>query len=309
MAGDTSQQAGRRTLVTGGAGFVGQHVITALHQRGERVVALQHRRKLPADIAAQCCEIIEGDLADEQVQLRAVQRVDRICHLAAYLPPNMDDAAEAEACLRVNALATLGLARAAVERGVERFVYLSAANSYGPGDGPVAEAAPVFPSRFAPYYLTSKLAGEIYLDYVCGPSETQVVTLRIGTPYGPGEPERKVIPALLALAARGEPLRLRHGGRPTFNFVYVEDVAHCVAVALEGGASGVYNFASGENTSLLGLAEALVELYAERPPPISIEPASEDCFLGFPAISVEKACRTWTLAPLSLREGLRRYRG
>lgn len=309
MAGDTSQQAGRRTLVTGGAGFVGQHVITALHQRGERVVALQHRRKLPADIAAQCCEIIEGDLIDEQVQWQAVQRVDRICHLAAYLPPNMDDAAEAEACLRVNALATLGLARAAVERGVERFVYVSTANFYNFSTVTAAEESPVFPSHLGSYYFVSKLAGEVYLIRACRGSATQAVVLRIGTPYGPGEPEQKVIPALLGLAARGEPLPLRHGGRPTYNFVYVEDVARCVGAALEGGASGVYNFASGENTSLLGLAEAIVEFYAERPPPIRIEPAPNDCFLGFPAISVEKACRTWKLAPISLREGLRRYRG
>lgn len=306
MGGDTSQ-AGRRTLVTGGAGFVGQHVIAALCQRGHQIVALQHRCKLPADIAAQCCEVIEGDLVDEQLQRRAVQQVDRVCHLAAYIPRTLDDAAEAEACHRVNALATLGLARAAIERGIERFVYLSAANSYARGDRPATENDLVFPSVFAPYYLTSKLAGEIYLHHACRHSATQTVTLRVGTPYGPGEPSGKVIPAFLAYAARGEPLRLRHGGRPTYNFVYVEDVARCVAAALENGESGLYNFAAGESTTLLELAATIAELHADRPPPISIEPADEDGFRGFPAISIEKARRTWGLTPLMLREGLRRY--
>lgn len=307
MGGETSQ-AGRRTLVTGGAGFVGQHVMTALLERGDQVVALEHRRKLPAEIATQCCEVILGDLVDELVQRRAVQQVDRVCHLAAYIPRNMDDAAEAEACHRVNALATLGLARAAIERGVERFVYLSAANSYCHGDKPATENDPVFPSEFAPFYLTSKLAGEIYLHHACRRSATRAITLRVGTPYGPGEPSAKVIPSLLARAARGEPLRLRQGGRPTYNFVDVEDVARCVAAALEGGESGIYNFASGENTSLLELAQAIADLHAERPPPISVEAADDDGFRGFPAISMEKARRTWGLTPLTLREGLRRYR-
>lgn len=309
--GGSASQAGRRTLVTGGAGFVGQHVIAALRQSGHQIVALQHRRKLPADIAAQCWEVIEGDLVDQQLQRRAVQQVDRVCHLAAYIPKNMDDAAEADACHRVNALATLGLARAAVERGVERFVYLSAANSYRRGDTPATENDPIFPAEFAPYYLTSKLAGEIYLHHACRSSATQAVTLRVGTPYGPGEPSAKVIPSLLARAARGEPLRLRHGARPTYNFVYVEDVARCVAAALESGESGIYNFASGENTSLLELAQAIAELHAERPPPISVEPAEQAeqaGFRGFPAISGEKARRTWGLTPLTLPEGLRRYR-
>lgn len=301
-------QAGRRTLVTGGAGFVGQHVIAALRQRGHQVVALQHRRTLPANIAAQCCEVIEGNLLEEQLQRRAVQKVDRVCHLAAYIPRDMDDASEAEACLRVNALATLGLARAAVDRGVERFVYSSTANMYNFADRRATEDSLVFPSGGGAFYFVSKLAAEVYLEHVCRDSATNSLVLRIGTPYGPGEPAAKVIPAFLACAARGEPLRLRHGGRPTYHFVYVEDVARCVAAALERGESGLYNFASGESTSLLELAQAIAELHADRPPPIKVEPADEDSFRGFPAISMEKARNTWGLTPLTLREGLRRYR-
>lgn len=303
----SNSKASRRTLVTGAAGFVGRHVVAALHQRGERVVALVHRRKLTTETAAQCEEVIEGDLVDEQIQRRAVERVDRVCHLAAYIPAEMDDAAEAEECYRGNALATLGLARAAVERQVERFVYLSTANSYQFASRAMTEEARVFPSGLGCYYFVSKLAGEIYLVRACNGSGVAAITLRIGTPYGPGEPPRKVIPTLLACAARGETLRLAHGGRPTYNFVYVEDVARCAAAALQSGASGIYNFASGENTSLVELANAIVELYADRPPPVSIEPAGDASFRGFPAISIEKARRTWGLAPLALLEGLRRY--
>lgn len=297
----------RRTLVTGGAGFVGQHVIAALHQRGEPVVALEHRRKLPGDVAAKCCEVITGDLLQKHAARRATEMVDRVCHLAAYIPRDLNDADEAETCYRVNALATLQLARAAVASGVERFVYVSAANAYVPGDRPAREEDAMFPSTAAPYYLASKLAGEIYLHHVCGQSATCGITLRVGTPYGPGEPSEKVIPTLLARARRGEPLPLRQGGRAAYNFVYVEDVARCVAAALESGESGVYNIASGESTTLLSLAETIADLYAERSPPIVLEPVDDDRVQGFRAVSVDKARRTWAFAPLTLREGLRQY--
>lgn len=306
MNGNRSK-APHRTLVTGGAGFIGQHVIAALRQRGDQVVALEHCRKLPDDLAAECSEVIRGDLLDDQVVRRAVEQVDRVCHLAAYIPQNVDDPEEAETCYRVNALATLQLARAAVESAVERFVYLSAANAYRPDDRPASEEAAVFPANAACYYLTSKLAGEIYLHHICRCSAICAVTLRVGTPYGPGEPAHKVIPALLASAARGEPLRLQHGGKPTYNFVYVEDVACGVAAALERGETGIYNFASDESTSLLDLAKTIAELHADRSPPIVLEPAGEHVFRGFRAVSIEKTRRTWGLRPLTLREGLRQY--
>ncbi|HEX5447393.1 MAG TPA: NAD(P)-dependent oxidoreductase, partial [Pirellulales bacterium] len=238
---------------------------------------------------------------------RAVERVDRVCHLAAYIPHDQNDTAEAEACYRVNALAMLHLARAAVASGVERLVYVSAANAYQHGHRPATEDDAAFPAEVASYYLTSKLAGEIYLHHACQRSASCAITLRVGTPYGPGEPCQKVIPALLANAARGEPLRLRQGGRPTYNFVYVEDVARCVAAALESGESGIYNVASGQSTTLLALAETIAELYGERSPRIVLEPTGENRFQGFPAISIEKARRTWNLAPLTLREGLQQY--
>ncbi len=297
----------RRTLVTGGAGFIGQHVIAALHQRGEPVVALQHRRELPTDLASKCSEVIQGDVLDEHALRRAVELVDRVCHVAAYIPADLNDAGEAEMCYRVNALATLHLARAAVVSGVERLVYVSAANAYQHGHPPATEDDAVFPAEVASYYLTSKLAGEIYLHHVCQGSATCAVTLRVGTPYGPGEPCQKVIPALLANAARGEPLRLRQDGRPTYSFIYVEDVGRYVAAALETGESGIYNVASGESTTLLALAETIAGLYGTRSPRILLEPTGENRFQGFPAISIEKSRRTWNLAPLTLREGLQQY--
>lgn len=298
----------RRILVTGAAGFVGQHVVAALAERGQHVVALEHRRELPAKTRAQCCDVVVGDIADEQVQRRAVGQVDRVCHLAAYVPADLDDPAEAERCYRVNALATLGLARAAVERGIERFVYVSTANCYAFSGRPALEDDPVFPSTVGTYYFVSKLAGEIYLDHGCQHSSTSAVTLRIGTPYGPGEPRGKVIPAFLSRAALGERLRPRFGGKPTYNFVCVEDVAHCLAEASERGQGGIYNFAAGQSTSLLELAQAVAEIYADRQPSLIIEPEGDESVLGFPPISVEKACQTWNLAPAALGVGLRRYR-
>jgi UDP-glucose 4-epimerase len=296
-------------LVTGAAGFIGRHVVEALLEQGHNVVALQHRRTMPLQIQARCKRVLSGDLRDPGIQQEALRDIQVVCHLSAYIPERFDDSPqEALACFLVNAQATLELATAASERGIRRFIHLSTGNMYAASDRPCVEADSLFPAEYAAGYFASKLAAELYLTRLAKRTGVEVVILRVGTPYGPGEPDQKVIPSFLRLAARGETLRIANGGGARYNFVYVTDVADCTLMAIKSGPPGIYNVASGEHTSIGELAHAIVELFGERALPLDIQPVTTLAFSGFPALSIDKARRTWGFAPSSLAAGLRKYR-
>lgn len=297
-----------RVLVTGAAGFVGRYVVTALLDAGYPVIALRHRTALPAELAARCQRVLAGDLRDPAIRQEALRDANCICHLSAYIPPRLDDLEEAARCYAVNAEATLELALAARKCGIRRFVHFSTGNMYAPADSPRSETDSLFPAECAPGYFVSKIAAELYLMHAVRRTATDCVILRIATPYGPGEPSRKVIPAFLRLAAERQPLRMANGGVTRFNFVHVADVADCAVRAVETGAPGIYNVAAGEHTSIREMAEQVVDLFGEPRAPLQIEPASPGAFAGFPALSIAKACEVWGFAPRSLAAGLRAYR-
>ena len=294
-------------LVTGAAGFVGQHVVAKLLTRGRQVVAIEHRRPMPEELRSRCQHVLTADLCDKGTQREALRDVHAICHLAAYIPPGMDDLSSAALCYRINAEMTLELATGAAANGVQRFVHLSTGNMYASSATPCIESESVFPSGHGTGYFASKFAAELYLTHLGRITGMQTVILRIGTPYGPGEPANKVVPTFLRLAHQRQALRLVNGGCARLNFVHVSDVADCIVEAVETGPDGIYNVASGEHTSLLQLADSIVTLFGGCEVPLHVEPPTSDAFPGFPPVSIDKAIRTWNYAPRSLAQGLSDY--
>lgn len=295
-------------LVTGAAGFIGSHVVETLLEQGRPVVALQHRTTIPARTQARCKRVISGDLREPGIQREVLRDAQVVCHLSAYVPSRFDDSPEeALSCHLVNAQATLELATMASDQGIRRFIHLSTGNMYATSDTPRVETDSLFPAEYATGYFASKLAAEIYLTHLGKRTGMDVVILRVGTPYGPGEPPQKVIPNFLRLAAQGQPLRVANGGSARYNFVYVNDVADCAAMAVKNGPPGIYNIASGEHTSIRDLTQTIVELFGERVVPFHIEPTTTASFSGFPALAIDKARRTWGFAPRTLAAGLREY--
>ena len=296
-------------LVTGAAGFIGRHLVAALLEKGYRVIALQHRMPLPPNLSGRCERLVAGNICDPKIQCEALRDVDIICHLSAYIPavPN-NDLKEAVLCYQINAQTTLELATAASQNGIRRFIHLSTGNMYAPSDKPCVEADSLFPDGYATGYFASKLAAELYLSQLGKQTGMEVLILRIGTPYGPGEPHLKVIPNFLQLAAQGQALRVANGGEAKYNFVYVTDVADCIVRAIENGPGGAYNVASGEHTSVRELTHLIVRLFSEREVPLHVEPVMLGSFPGFPALSIKKAQHTWRFAPRSLASGLEDYR-
>jgi len=303
-------QAGHtaRVLVTGASGFLGGHVVTALLDRGYRVVAHQNRRAISPELKTRCERIVSGDICDPRVQEEVLQDVQVVCHLAAFIPTQYAVLQDAVRCYTINAQAVLELAAKAIERGVRRFIHFSTGNMYAASDCPCAEENRIFPAEYATDYMASKLVAELYLTSICQPSPMDAVILRIATPYGPGEPDKKVIPTFLRFAAQGHPLSLVNEGLATYNFVYVADIADLTIRAIESGSPGIYNVASGEHTSLLELADSIIGLYREHEVPLTVGPLVTGSFSGFPAISIDKARKEFGFSPCSLIEGLRLYR-
>ncbi len=299
-------------LVTGGAGFIGSHVVEELVDRGYDVVVLdnfimgreENLRKVQDDV-----EIVRADVTDP----RAVDRTLReyqpevVIHLAAQV--NVRYSMESPFVdARINALGTLNLVSLAAEHNVERFVYASSGGAvYGePEYLPVDEEHPTRPIS---NYGVSKLAGEHYVRVYAERDGFEHVILRYANVYGPRQDPRGeagVIPIFLLRAARGEPLTVFGDGEQTRDFVFVGDVARITVEAVERG-EGVYNVGTGRETSVNDIVEVVkavtgldVEIVYEEPRPgevrrIYLDPSRAREELGFePRVDLEEGIqRTW----------------
>lgn len=300
----TPRELPTRVLVTGASGFIGAHVATRLAAAGHEVVALAGHRPIPPELADRCAAVMHGDLVDPAYLGDALSQVEAVCHLAGRVPPDHSDPAEAERCWRVNALATLELARLAAARGVTTFIHASSGNAYAPGPGPLPEDWPVWPSRTATWYLVSKMAAELYLDHLRQATALRVVVLRLSSCYGPGMAAGSVLARFVEQARRRESICVRYGGLPTADFVHASDVADCFAAALDRGGDGVYNVGSGRATTLLELAEAVNRVFGSGAE-VLVQPPQGPPWPGFGALSIERAAAAWGYRPMGLSAGLR----
>ncbi|PTN00247.1 NAD-dependent epimerase/dehydratase family protein [Streptomyces sp. VMFN-G11Ma] len=289
-----------RVLVTGGAGFIGSHVVTTLRERGHEPVVYDVR----ADPAC--------DVRNPAAVGRALTGVDAVCHQAAMvgLGTGFGDAAE---YVSRNDLGTAVLLTAMAEAGVRRLVLAGSMVVYGEGrytcprhgvvrpgpravsdldagrfeppcpvcgadlsPGLVGEDAPVDPRNV---YATTKLAQEHLAAAWARATGGRAVSLRYHNVYGPGMPRDTpyagVASFFRSALARGEAPRVFEDGRQRRDFVHVRDVAAANATALEAGsregALSVFNTGSGEPHTVGEMARALAEAYGGPEPVVTGE--------------------------------------
>lgn len=260
----------RRVLVTGGAGFIGSHVVEALVQRGDAVRVLDNfstgRRENLAHLSGKV-EILEGDLRNPEQVEAAVQGVDLIFHQAAFIsvPQSLQDP---QACFAVNVDGTATLLEAARRQRVRKVVLASSTAIYGDADSfPLTEDTP--PCPLSPYAL-SKQVNELYGNLYSRLFDLPVVALRYFNVYGPRQrpdsPYAAVIPLFLKRLLQGQPLTIFGDGGQTRDFIFVEDVARANLLAAESRAAGeVFNVCTGQETSLLAIVETLGQIAGRRP--------------------------------------------
>ncbi|HEX2206309.1 MAG TPA: NAD-dependent epimerase/dehydratase family protein [Longimicrobium sp.] len=291
-----------RVALTGATGTIGSRLLDALRAAGHDAVALARPGAGMDALRAKGVKVAGWDLDRPEVDPEVLRGVDAVLHLAAYIPPRMDDPAEAEPCLRRNALGTLGLLRAAREAKVRRFVYFSSGQVYQRQDRPVREDDPVYPAARAPYYLTSKLAGEVYASHLGSTGSMDVAILRVASVYGPGC--HGLVTRFLARAAAGEPIVVVNDGRYRVDLVFVDDVVDAAAKVLERRATGIFNVGSGRGAAIRDVAEIALRLSGAHPSLVHSRPGPDDP--GFSALDVGRAARELGYAPLSLEEGMAR---
>ena len=267
-------------LVTGGAGFIGSHLVEALAAGGRRVRVLDnfdtgHRENLaPVNPAP---EIVEGDVSDGATAARAVQGVGVVFHLAARasVQHSIEDPLGSH---RICATGTLQMLQAARQTGVRRFVYAGSASAYGIPAGEVQTEAD--PLRALSPYAAAKLAGEFYCQTFAAGFGLETVVLRFFNIFGPRQradsPYSGVIALFIAAMLQGKTPRVFGDGLQTRDFTYVGDVVQALTKAADtpGIAGRTYNVGTGRGTNLLELVEALNQLLgtnvkAEHGPPRS----------------------------------------
>jgi UDP-glucose 4-epimerase len=264
-----------RVLVTGGAGFIGSHIVAALVRRGDEVRVLDNfctgkRENLAA--AAGQVELIEADLNDTAAVARAVAGCEVVFHEAALasVPLSVERPLDSHAACATGTLNLLDQARRA---GVRRFVYAASSSAYGNQPSP-RKMETDLPSILSPY-AAAKLTGELYCQAFWHSYGLETVCLRYFNVFGPRQdpkgPYAAVIPLFIKAILSGSRPTIYGDGLQTRDFTYVENVvqANLKAAAAPAEAAGrVFNVGNGEAVSLLELLKSLNELMGGRIEPI-----------------------------------------
>jgi len=263
---------GLRVLVTGGAGFVGSHIVESLAKKGAKVIVydnfssgiIENIKHLEKNV-----EVIKADILDYDKLLDACKGVDVISHQAAQLEITkcIDDPIED---LRVNAEGSLNVFNAAVKNGVKKIIYASSACVYGQAQYiPQDENHPTNPNW---QYGVSKLAVEKYASIYNNYYGIPVVGLRYSIVYGPKEWYGRVLTVFLKRAMEGQ-LPVIWGGNQIRDFIYVDDVCslHNLCIENDKVKSDIFNVSTGIGTSIEQLARLIIGLFG-----INGEPMHED---------------------------------
>jgi nucleoside-diphosphate-sugar epimerase len=298
-------------LVTGGAGFIGSHIVEELVQQGERVRVIDNlstgKRENLAHLMDKI-EFLKEDLRDPAAAAQAAQGTDFILHQAAIssVPRSVEDPMNS---MENNLNGTLHLLMAARDAGAKRLVYASSCAVYG--DSPVLPKREELPTTPLSPYAASKLAGEYYCQVFRRVYGLEAVCLRYFNVFGPRQdplsPYAAVIPKFITLALAGKPLVVYGDGEQSRDFSFVSDVvdANLLACRATGIAGEQINVGSGKQTSLNQLVQALKEIIDAGLKVDYTKPAPGD--IRHSVASIEKAQRLMGFEPTILfREGLHR---
>ena len=255
--------------MTGGAGFIGSHLTTALADAGHYVRVFDSLASAASQRRARVLErlpevdIVEGDIRDPDLCRRVLTNADFVFHHAAEasVPQSVEDPAT---CIAVNLGGLVNLLEAA-RGGVKRFVFASSCAVYG--NLPSAEKSEHSPVDPLSPYASSKLAGEYLCRNYFHLHGLQTVCLRYFNVYGPNQDPNgayaAVIPKFITAILKTEKPTVYGDGEQSRDFVYVDDIVEanlCAALAPPEAAAKSFNIGSGQNTSLNQILNKLAQL-------------------------------------------------
>jgi UDP-glucose 4-epimerase len=304
---------GRHVLVTGGAGFIGSHVVRRFLDQGDDVTVIDDLSSGDRNAVPRGAHFLQMDIGSSSAaRLIKESRFDVICHLAAQIDVRASVADPGRDCT-VNVIGTLNLLEAVLATGrPTRFIFASSGGAiYGEAEaGPVNEDSSKHP--ISPYGI-SKLAVEHYISYYAEVRGLDAITLRFANVYGPGQGnggEGGVVSIFAQRLRDGRPIIVYGSGDQTRDYIYVTDVAEAhlqAAIAVLPPSIGVdgraFNIGTGIETDVLTLADQMAAVSGCHPMRLHEPPRPGELMRS--AVCPEKAYRVLGWAPVvPLRLGL-----
>lgn len=267
-----------KTIVTGGCGFIGSHVVELLLDKNHEVCVLDNlsagERKNLARVADRV-RLVECDISREGDWRQLFVGADWVIHLAA-LADIIPSIQHPDAYFRSNVDGTYRVLEASRSGGIKRFIYAGSSSSYGiPDVYPTPESTPLDPQY--PYALTKMLGEQLVMHWV-RVYNVPALSLRLFNVYGPRARTTGAYGAMfgvfLAQKLAGKPLTVIGDGKQTRDFTYVTDAARAIVMAAESDAVGeIYNVGSGRTVSV----NRIIELLDGERVPIPKRPGEPDC--------------------------------
>ncbi|MGC9445112.1 MAG: SDR family oxidoreductase [Candidatus Methanospirareceae archaeon] len=271
-----------KTVVTGGAGFIGANLAAALLLDGHEVHIIDNlstgKRGNIIELVSQTdCTFIKGSVTDLDLLRTVFSDIDCVFHQAA-IPSVQRSVEDPRATNEANVSGTLAVLIAARECGVKKVVYASSSSVYG--DTPtLPKTEEMIPNPKSPYAV-SKLTGEYYCRVFSEVYGLKTICLRYFNVYGPKQDPSSdyaaVIPRFITRALEQKSPIIYGDGTQTRDFTYVEDVAHANIQSMKQEVEGIFNIACGEQISINELARIVMDLVGVNLPVIYDEPRSGD---------------------------------
>jgi UDP-glucose 4-epimerase len=251
-----------RVLVTGGAGFIGSHIIEHFQGRAEVRVLDNLRSGFKTNLTGLECEFIAGSILDRDAVRWAMQGVDYVFHLAAMIsvPESMAKPIE---CNEINTTGTLIVLEEAAKAGVKKLVLSTSAAIYG--DNPVVPKVETMLAEPKSPYAITKLDGEFYCKMFADTGRLPTACLRYFNVFGPRQDPQSqyaaAVPIFIDRAVKNLPITIYGDGAQTRDFIYVKDiVAANIFFATQSPATGVFNVAYGQKLTIEELAQRIIAL-------------------------------------------------
>ena len=250
-----------KILITGGAGFIGSHIVEHYQDRADEIVVLDNLRTgYKKNLDGLKCTFIEGSITDREAVRKAVQGVDYIFHMAALIsvPESMTKIAE---CVELNVNGLINVLEEASAAGVKKIVLASSAAIYG--DNPtVPKVETMYPEPKSPYAIT-KLDGEYYLNMFRAEGKINTAVVRFFNVFGPRQDPKgayaAAVPIFIEKAVKGEDITVYGDGEQTRDFIYVKDIVGALSFAVETPeVQGVFNAGYGGQITINALAEKII---------------------------------------------------
>ncbi|MBL7661187.1 SDR family NAD(P)-dependent oxidoreductase [bacterium] len=271
-----------RALVTGGAGFIGSHLVDALAQAGMKVLVIDTlqtgtEKNLATALATGNVELVKADIrSDEAFQAILNFKPAAVFHHAAQASVRLSVENPAYD-VSVNVEGTVRLLEAAKQAAVRNFIFASTGGAIY-GEQEIFPASESHPSRAECPYGVSKRAGELFLEYYTRQSNIQATALRYANVYGPrqnAKGEAGVVAIFCGKLLEQKQLIVNGDGEQTRDFVYVADVVKANLLALHrqtGEKFAVFNVGTGIETSVNQITASLVKAFSDI---FSTQPKSE----------------------------------